>query len=302
VLITTDKNKEKNCVRDAYNILNDAVEQLYPDLKQVEIAEGKIQKKQKISESEEKVTKSGQVSDLLDDELNKLRNNKTKLFFNFETNCKGVVFIKIDKEYRDLIDIKLITNHIIENIKKTKEQLSKNIARFVPVEIAMKAKLDLFQKHAPSILDKYFCKENYVDGPKTTWRLEIKVRNNNSIRKDDYLEYLLSRMDRELFQVDYKTPQFVILVEITNDLLCMSVLENYNENKSYNLLTLSKSDEELKLERERLMNKQREREEEKKRISEANIKIETTINKSEEGEEKVENDVVESDVEDIELI
>ena len=31
-LIFTDKNKEKNSIRDAYNILNDYVDDLYPNL------------------------------------------------------------------------------------------------------------------------------------------------------------------------------------------------------------------------------------------------------------------------------
>ena len=31
-LIFTDKNKEKNSIRDAYNILNDYIDELYPNL------------------------------------------------------------------------------------------------------------------------------------------------------------------------------------------------------------------------------------------------------------------------------
>ena len=31
-LIFTDKHREKNCIRDSYNILNDVTEKLYPNL------------------------------------------------------------------------------------------------------------------------------------------------------------------------------------------------------------------------------------------------------------------------------
>jgi hypothetical protein len=317
VLITTDKNKEKNCVRDAYNILNDAVEHLYPDLpaqiqkikeekekmKQKEaVVENtninintnttekqqgdlqdaqdlqKAEKKQKTSEDTHKVTKTSNVSDLLEDELKNLRGNKTKLFYNFDTNCKGVVFIKIEKDYRDLIDIKRVVAYILENIKKNKEQISKNIARFIPVETGMKAKFDIFQKNSPVILDKYFQTDIIPESndQKKTWKLEFKSRNNTSIHKQEYLDFLLSFVDKQKFQVDYKNPEMVVLLEITNDLLCLSVLEDYNENKCYNLLTLSKSEEELQLEKERLITKQRERENEKQeKQKEAELKTDS---------------------------
>jgi len=213
------------------------------------------------------------VADLLENELQSLRSNKAKLFFNFETNCKGVVFIKIDKEYRNLIDIKRIIKYIIDNIKENKEQVSKNIARFVPVEIAMKAKFENFEKNASLVIDKYFKNDDEINNnsQKKTWKLEFKCRNNNSIHKDLFLNFLLDKIDRNRFQVDYKNPELTILIEITNDLLCLSVLEDYLENKSYNLLTLSKSEEELKLERDRLMAKQKEREDEKKLAKEGVI-------------------------------
>jgi hypothetical protein len=329
VLITTDKNKEKNCVRDAYNILNDAVEHLYPDLpkkiqqikeekekaKQMqatdisksntnsEIPQGeseaqdfqKAEKKQKISEEAHKVTKTSNVSDLLEDELKNLRGNKTKLFYNFDTNCKGVVFIKIEKDYRDLIDIKYVVSYIIEKIKNNKEQISKNIARFIPIETGMKAKFEIFQKNSPFILDKYFQTDILPESndQKKTWKLEFKSRNNHSIHKQEYLDFLLSYVDKQKFQVDYKNPEMVVLLEITNDLLCLSVLEDYNENKCYNLLTLSKSEEELQLEKERLITKQRERENEKHR--EAEFKTEnheqSTLNEQNKNKEIIANNI-----------
>jgi hypothetical protein len=266
VLITTDKNKEKNSVRDAYNILNDAVEHLYPNLNEL-IKENELneldapKKKQKVSETESKVINNTNVSELLEDEINSLK-KKTRLFYNFDTNCKGVVFIKLEKSVKDKIDIKRVCEYIINNVRNTKEQVSKSIARFIPIEVATKAKFDNFTKLCPQLLDKYF-KVETSDTDKISWKLEIKVRNNNSICKDDYLNFAWNYIDKINFAVDYKNPKYTILVEITNDLLCMSVLEDYLDKKCYNLLTLSKTDKELQLERERLINKQKEAEKKK---------------------------------------
>lgn len=52
---------------------------------------------------------------------------------------------------------------IIEKTAKTKEQLSKAIARFIPIDLAMKSKFDAFKQKAPEIINKYFnvIPENY---------------------------------------------------------------------------------------------------------------------------------------------
>jgi tRNA acetyltransferase TAN1 len=311
VLITTDKNKEKNAVRDAYNILNDMVEKLYPGLsskvKEIEVKKTKAhneaeivemaEKKQKISE-DSSIVKKVNVTDALEDELKNLRNNKAKMFFNFETNCKGVVFIKVEKNYRNDIDIKDVVLNIINQIKETKDQVSRSISRFIPAEIAMKARMEIFTEQAPKVLDKYFKTD---DEKRRSWKLEFKSRNNNSIKKDEYLEFLLQYISRDKFCVDYKNPDYTILIEITNDLLILAVLEKYTENKCYNLLTLSKNEEELKMEREKLMNKQREREleklnENKKTQEEVKVEIEKV-------EEIVNEEIAEDDEEsDINII
>jgi hypothetical protein len=300
VLITTDKNKEKNSVKDAYNILNDALEHLYPGLneklaKQAQDNKEKDKEKEKekekdkekdltphSNEEEMKLEKPVKVqklennekkitySDNLEKELTNLRKDKSgKFFFNFETNCKGVVFIKVDKGIRNEVEVKELVKYVVDKVRTTKEQVSRNIARFLPIESAMKAKFDIFTQNAPKVLDKYFPKEDNNSNERISWKVEFKARNNNSINKMEYLDYIINYIDKGKYYVDYKTPKLTIIIEITNDLLCISVLEDYYENKMYNLLTLCKSDEELKLEREKLINKQQERESEKSKVSES---------------------------------
>lgn len=61
---------------------------------------------------------------------------------------------------KDTLNIKKIVFSIVEKTYKTKEQMSKAIARFIPIELAMKANFELFMKHAPNVINKYF---NVVD-------------------------------------------------------------------------------------------------------------------------------------------
>ncbi len=81
-LIFTNKNKEKNSIKDAYNILNEIIEELYPNLFQEEKIEN------------EKVNTN---IDKLDNELNKIKN--TKKFFNKEEPMAANKIINKYKKY-----------------------------------------------------------------------------------------------------------------------------------------------------------------------------------------------------------
>ena len=83
------------------------------------------------------------------------------------------------------------------------------------------------------------------------------------MKKNEFFEYIITLIDKHKHPVEYKNPDFTILLEISNDLLCFTVLEKYYQFRLYNLLTLSKSDEELKLEKEKLMRLQNSADEKK---------------------------------------
>ena len=267
-LIFTDKNKEKNSIKDAYNILNEVIEELYPNLFKEE------------KKNEEEKTNI----DKLDSELNKIKNSK-KFFYNFDTHCKGVVFIKVDKEYKNIIYPKECIIHIFNKIKEDKESISKFITKFLPIEIAMQAKIEMFKEKGKEIIVNFF--NNINSENKKSWKIEFRCRNNNSIYKNDYLNFIFGLIDKDKFYVDYKKPDYTILIEITNNLLCLSILEKYSEYKNYNIQSLSKSEEELNKEREKLIKIQQEKlkEKEMKKINE-NEKKEKDKKEEEKKEEK----------------
>lgn len=53
-MVTCDQYKEKNCVKEIFNILNDAVERVYPDLDIESIVKPKEIKKEDDKEKENK--------------------------------------------------------------------------------------------------------------------------------------------------------------------------------------------------------------------------------------------------------
>lgn len=252
-LIFTDRNKEKGAVKDALNILNDATEELYPTL---------------LEDSKKEETKQETTTlNNIENELSQLKKNK-KIFYNFNTNCNGVVFLKIAKEYSNKISAKEIISHLLEKVNKSKDLLSKYISKFLPIEVGFKAKLDNFHEEAKELIYKYFKKNEN----KKSWKFEMRVRNNNSISKSDFMDYVVNLIDKDSYYVDYKNPELTFLVEITNDLCCLSVLNKYYENKCYNFQSISKTDEERNKEREKLIEQQKKKEKEKEQIVNINDK------------------------------
>ena len=104
------------------------------------------------------------------------------------------------------------------------------------------------------------------------------------MHKNVFFDFIVSLIDRTKHHVDYKNPDLTILLEISNDLLCFTIVEKYYLYRSYNLLSLSKSDEELRLEKEKLMFHQNAAQERKERefleLSDENTKIHDNYNQN----------------------
>ena len=219
-LIFTDKNKEKNSIRDAYNILNDYVDDLYPNLNSNE-------------------------NKNLEDEIKNLK--KKKFFFNFETHCKGIIFIKINKEFKNKINPLEICYKLFNDLLLNKNLISKNIHKLIPIEICCKAKFEIFKEKIKILINKYF--NNKDNKKKIKWKIEFRSRNNNSIIKNNYLNYTLNLIEKDFYEVDYKNPEKVVFIEITNNLCCLSILEKYFEFKCFNIQTIVKTEEEKEKEK-----------------------------------------------------
>ena len=248
-LIFTDKHREKNCIRDSYNILNDVTEKLYPNIYN---EHNTISLDENINSNEKKEDKN--VSSKIEDEIKNLKKNKN-IFSSFNTHCAAIIFIKIEKEYSELISPKVIVEYIIKEVMETKKSLSKIISKFYPIEICTKYSMDLFKEKVDELLKKYFL-EN-IDNFKT-WKIELRVRNNSSINKKELMNYILGRINKEKYVVDYKNPEITFLIEISCNIMCLSVLENFAEYKSYNLQSLAKTEEELNNEKNKLIKMQNE--------------------------------------------
>jgi len=257
-LIFTDKHREKNCIRDAYNILNDVTEKIYPNLEE---NKGTINLKEDIDIKENK-----NVSSKIDEEIKNLQKNK-KIFNSVNTRCAAIVFIKIEEEYSFQISPKEIVNYIINEVITTKKSLSKCISKFYPIEICTKYNLDTLNEKVDELVKKYF--KDDIDNIKT-WKIELRVRNNNSVNKKEIMNIIFNKINKEKYKVEYKNPELTFFVEISWNLMCLSVLEKFSEYKSYNIQSLAKTDEEINDEKNKLISLEEEQKNKKKKKEEEN--------------------------------
>ena len=257
-LIFTDKHREKNCIRDAYNILNDVTEKLYPNL---ENNRGNINLNEEIN-----IKNNKDISSKMDEEIQNLQKNN-KIYTSINTRCAAIVFIKIEEEYALYISPKEIVNYIINEVINTKKSLSKCISKFYPVEICTKYNKENFIEKVEKLTKTYF--KNDIDNIKT-WKIEIRVRNNNSVNKKEIMNIILNKINKDKYKVDYKHPELTFLVEISWNLMCLSVLEKFSEYKSYNIQSLAKTEEEIINEKNKLIKFQEEQKNKKEKKEEEN--------------------------------
>ena len=257
-LIFTDKHREKNCIRDAYNILNDVTEKLYPNL---ENNRGNINLNEEIN-----IKNNKDISSKMDEEIQNLQKNN-KIYTSINTRCAAIVFIKIEEEYALYISPKEIVNYIINEVINTKKSLSKCISKFYPVEICTKYNKENFIEKVEKLTKTYF--KNDIDNIKT-WKIEIRVRNNNSVNKKEIMNIILNKINKDKYKVDYKHPELTFLVEISWNLMCLSVLEKFSEYKSYNIQSLAKTEEEIINEKNKLIKYQEEQKKKKEKKEEEN--------------------------------
>jgi len=279
-LIFTDKHREKNCIRDAYNILNDVAEKLYPNIDNNE-------SNMNLNEEINIKNNNTNISSKIEEEIQKLKKNKN-IFYSIDTRCAAIVFIKIEQEYMEQISPKEIVNYIINEVITTQKLLSKCISKFYPIEICTKYNFDILKEKVDELVKKYFS-EN-IEKTKT-WKIELRVRNNNSVNKKEIMNYIFNKINRDKYIVEYKKPELTFFVEISCNLMCLSVLEKFSEYKSYNLQSLAKTEEEINHEKNKLMKLQDKAkiEEEKK---EKNIKNNEQDNKIEVPNDDEEIDII----------
>lgn len=205
-------NREKECISEAYNILNK-----YADLMGIP---------QQIEDNPK-----DDIQDNLSNEIAALKSTeKVNKFQVVESGAKNFLFIKTTLE--KTVDL---ASMIVADIVETKNQQTKFLIRLIPIEITCKAYMKDIEAAFRPLGDKYFTQVA------KTFAIVYNHRNNNNLNRDEVTKLiadLISQLN-PCNKVDLKTPELVVVVEVIKGIVLLSVIPKYFQYKKFNLLALA---------------------------------------------------------------
>lgn len=223
--LATCNFREKDCVRECYNILNQYADELYGPMN-------------KLSQDDcEEALHAAEELDIADDLQKQIDATKTTSkspesyrFQMVNTGAVNCVFIKTTLDDPLELGIK-----IISDIALTKQQKSRYLLRLVPVEAVCKANLPDILNAGGKLFDKHFLKEGH------TFSIIFNKRYNNVIKRDDVIHELANVVSQKNIhnKVDLRNPELSVIVEVIKGMCCLSVVESYLKYKKYNIVELA---------------------------------------------------------------
>ncbi|XP_065319026.1 THUMP domain-containing protein 1 homolog isoform X2 [Gordionus sp. m RMFG-2023] len=170
-----------------------------------------------------------------DNEIHTLKetNKRERRFQNVKTKCKNCIFISIQ-----LPEPYTLINDIFDDIRQNQNIKSRYIQRIIPVEITCKAYLKDIAIAVEHYIPTYFPEELK---PNNAFLINIKIRNNNSLNRDDIIREITKLIHRQNpnYKADLENPDISILVEVLCTTCGLSFVDNFFKFKRFNMLQYS---------------------------------------------------------------
>ena len=221
--LLTCNNREKEAVREAYNLLNQYADSLFgPERK---------------TEEKENVLDCDDIDSALDKEKESLQSEAAedraeRRFQQVESGANNCIFIKTSLDKPDQL-----VDNIVTDIIQSKTQKSRFILRLLPILGTCKAYEKNMEEMAENVLSSSL---KTITG--TTYSVLFKTRNNNQVKRDDVFRIIGSvmRSQTQPWTVELDDPDICIVVEIIRTVCCLGIVTDFYKKKKYNLVELVK--------------------------------------------------------------
>jgi len=235
--LMTCNNREKETVREAYNLFNEYADLLYGK-EEFKVEASKDAEDVKDVKAEEDSEEEEDIDAAFEKEKEGLQKQKKeqRRFQMVESGANNCVFIKTTKQ----IDPVLIVDKLVDDISTSGTSKARYILRLVPVVGTCKAYEKNMVELAENCLKQYF-----PAGTKPTYAVLFKSRNNNQIRQKETImtfAKVVHQLNEEC-TVEFKNPDIVVVVEVIRNICCVGVCRNFYQHKKYNLVEMAKTDE-----------------------------------------------------------
>ncbi|KAJ1529722.1 hypothetical protein ONE63_006475 [Megalurothrips usitatus] len=236
--LATCNFREKDCVREAINILNEFADKIYGE-DQIEVLDTHPQNKKiifKDSDDESDEKEDDDVEAALAKEVDALKqerksNPNKRRFQVIESGADNCVFIRTTVE-----DPVCVVEAILKDIELQSKQKTRFLLRLLPIETTCKAWPEDIKTASGKLLDKYF------KGEPKTFSVIFKRRNNSNVLREELIQDLANdiKLRNPLHRADMKQPDLAVIVEVIRNICCMSVVPKYYHYRKYNLIEVAK--------------------------------------------------------------
>lgn len=230
--------REKDCVKEVYNLLNEYAGKLYPDLEIEQASAVPVSATPEEDRSESESEDETDIGDILRREVDFIRKDsqkslRHKRFQVVETGASNCIFVKTN-----LTSPEELTAAIIKDLFATRLQKTRHVLRLLPIMATCRANLPDIMEAAGKLFDKFFLKES------STFAVIFNKRFNNSVSRELIIKELadLIVLKNGNNKADLKNPSLCIIVEIIKGMCLLSIVENYFTYKKYNLNEICKEE------------------------------------------------------------
>lgn len=231
ILVTCDAKKEKFAVRDAYRIINDFIEKYRVD--KIDLVEDDLDKA-----IEAKINNMNGDKPAIE-EGDAPKPKREFMSQQVQIKGKGLVFIKLNNKLLvPEFEVEKLALEVLEDAHSRHEKLSKDIFRFVPVEVACLASSDNFQ----TFMGELVAKKMPESETHHTWSLVYKCRNNSKFAKFEFLDFLDGAIPKNYRRIDYNG-DYNVIVDITQHFMCLTISTHFLEYNKFSMSRKEKKEE-----------------------------------------------------------
>lgn len=215
--LVTFERSEFQATKDCYELLNEYADKIWG------------------AEKQEETDSKQSIEDDLAAELNELKESKdkTRRFQKVKTAVTGNFFITTTVE-----DPGRLATAIFEDLKSKQEQRSRFVQRVLPVQTTCKAHLDTMRKTVETVVGAY----DDQGSPQLGYLVAGKIRHNSSLQHNAMLQEIVEvvKSAKPQWMGELRKPDLVIMLDVLQDVCCISLMPRYLEFRKYNLLEVTK--------------------------------------------------------------
>ncbi len=238
-------HRERDALREAYGVLNEAAEERFGK-EGMEVKEGEeVEVKEEVSGEEDEDIEAAVAREKADLDRVRSRPAEERRFQAVDTGVQNLQFVRTT-----LSDPVALATDIMEGLRESGQQKTRNLMRLVPVQATCKATTEKLSAAAAEVLPKTFkdySEKRSSSSTPLTFCVYFKARlSGGGITKEDAVEAVAGAIKTldPVPQVKYKDPDVTVVVEVMKSNACLAAIPRYTELKKFNTIEIVQHEKE----------------------------------------------------------